>query len=237
MKKINGVLYSVKEEDLNLYHYNNQKFWEGVKVIGRSAFKGLDIKSIIVPDQVGIIEESAFEDCKNLSAVNLKNVRVLSRRAFSGCENLGLVIMHEGLEKIGEGCFYRCKRLEEIKVPSTVNVIDKAAFASSGLTWAILKESSIRCLNNSVFEKCYNLKMATLPSSLRVIRSKAFADCKSLPSLSIPSTVYLENIARDAFIGCDNLDKICYKKHLFGNAFIKIDKVNGNIIDEESENQ
>lgn len=237
MKKINGVLYSVTEEDLNLYHNDNKEFWQGVTAVGREAFKAVNIKSIIIPRQIEYLGEGAFENCKGLEFVNLKSVRVVADRAFSGCENLSQVVMHEGLESIGEGCFFGCKKLEELRIPSSVNVIRKGAFASSGLTWAILKDCNIKILDNCVFEKCYHLKMVMLPESLKVIRPFAFADCKELNSLAIPSGMIFDSVSKNAFKGCDKLDNVYFKKYPFDMAFKNIDKETGNIIEEEVENQ
>ena len=231
MKKINGILYNVTTEDLDLYYNNNEEFWEGVKVIGSGAFKELDIKSITIPRKVEFIGANAFENCKSLTTVNLKNVRTIYDRAFSGCINLQIVIFQEGLESIGEGCFYRCRRLQEIDLPETVNEIKKGAFASSGLARAGLKKCHIKKLENNVFAKCKNLKIVKLPPSLRIIRPYASEDCIELDSLDIPLNMAFESISPNAFIGCNKLNNFCFNQYPYDNVFKKTE----NILEENME--
>ena len=56
---------------------------EGLESIGERWFKNASIKEIVIP----------------------KTVKSIGDNAFYNCENLTSVILQEGLESIGDGCF------------------------------------------------------------------------------------------------------------------------------------
>ena len=99
MKKINGVLTNVTEEDLKLLLENPEEFWKGVTEIGEKCFARLEsLKEIVIPDSVEIIGESAFREC-----INLENIK-----------------LPKNLKDIGNACFLSCKNLKEIEIPDEI---------------------------------------------------------------------------------------------------------------------
>ena len=60
-----------------------------VKVIGKYAFHCCDFDSIILPDQLTVIENKAFFGCRNLMRVTIPpNVQRIGYRAFAFCRSL-----------------------------------------------------------------------------------------------------------------------------------------------------
>ena len=61
----------------------------GVETIGREAFSGVELKTIVIPDSVKKIDNRAFKDCYTLERVVIgKNVVEIGQRAFFGCTRL-----------------------------------------------------------------------------------------------------------------------------------------------------
>lgn len=67
---------------------------------------GLDIKSIVLPNNIKKIDEYAFAECENLTYVKLSN----------------------NLEFIGNGAFEGCKNLKQLNIPKSVKHIEDDAF-------------------------------------------------------------------------------------------------------------
>ena len=82
---------------------------EGLERIGAKCFSNTCVARICVPASVACIGESAFEGCARLCAVTFARGSVLKeigRRAFSGCRALADVAFPEGLERLGDECFF-----------------------------------------------------------------------------------------------------------------------------------
>ncbi|MBQ8448555.1 MAG: leucine-rich repeat protein, partial [Clostridia bacterium] len=63
-----------------------------VQIIGAQAFMGADIKGIIIPGNIEIIENEAFRDCRGLESVALPSgIISIGEDAFRGCEKLATV--------------------------------------------------------------------------------------------------------------------------------------------------
>ena len=61
MKKINGVLYNVNEEDIDLLKKNPTEFWKDVTSIGQYAFEGCEsLTELNIPNSVTSIGDRAF---------------------------------------------------------------------------------------------------------------------------------------------------------------------------------
>ena len=93
---------------------------EGVKVIGESAFKNLDVvEPIVIPESVQTIKDYAFYGIKYKK-----------------------LVLHEGLESIGEEAFYwfdynatndSDKSLQELELPSSLTEVGYSAFNLNNL--------------------------------------------------------------------------------------------------------
>lgn len=129
---------------------------EGVKKVDKYTFQECErLRSVTLPNGIDTIEEKAFEDCKNLRSIELPNsvkeigkwafrsvglevlpniqgVKVIKEGAF-GNLNLTLVRIPEGVKKIDSTSFLGCSRLAQLTIPSSVDSIEKRAFA---LAWS-----------------------------------------------------------------------------------------------------
>ncbi len=120
--------------------------------IAGECFKGLKIKSVIIPNSVTNIGISSFELCKNLSSITFSDsLTDIEASSFNGCTNLTSVILPNSVTKIGDMAFYGCKMLNSITIPE-----------------------SIKSIGWSVFDGCENLVSVSLPDSLKNRESNIF---------------------------------------------------------------
>lgn len=129
---------------------------EGVTKVEYNTFEMCNsLRSVTLPNSINTIEESAFEHCSNLRSIelpssvkeigkkafcssglevlpNIQGVKVINELAFVGL-NLTLVRIPEGVKKIDINSFMGCSRLAQLTIPSSVDSIEKGAFA---LAWS-----------------------------------------------------------------------------------------------------
>lgn len=129
---------------------------EGVKKVEYNTFERCNsLRSVTLPNSINTIEESAFEHCSKLRSIelpssvkeigkkafcssglevlpNIQGVKVINEQAFVGL-NLTLVRIPEGVKKIDINSFSGCSRLAQLTIPSSVDSIEKGAFA---LAWS-----------------------------------------------------------------------------------------------------
>ena len=78
---------------------------EGVNDIGQMAFYQLpNLEEVVLPDSAIEIREYAFKNCTKLTTINLEVVEVIGEGAFYGCTALQNVKFAEGVT-IGDWAF------------------------------------------------------------------------------------------------------------------------------------
>jgi len=137
---------------------------DNVIKIGTSAFRGSQLKKIIIPTGVQTIGDCAFQLCKSLCEVVMSNgVSEIGQSAFSNCTKLKSVIIPFSITKVGDWAFVGCKSLFEFNSPLVTSdkrclVIDGelVAFASAGIIDYVFP-SEIVSYKRTVFD--YNSKL------------------------------------------------------------------------------
>ena len=83
-----------------------------VKVIGAFAFEDFDLKSVVIPEGVEVIEYAAFGG-NNLKSITFpKSLRIIETDSFSG-NYISKIIIPENVEEIGWGAFGNAGMLYE----------------------------------------------------------------------------------------------------------------------------
>jgi len=152
------------------------------------------LTSLTLPVSASSIGDQAFYFCWNLSSINLPN----------------------NLKHIGDYAFYGCYALSSFSALathtrfSTENGIlynknkDTLFLCPNAKTGNITLPASVKHIDKSAFENCYNLTSVTLPASLQSTGSFAFAYCSGISgNLNLPST--LTTLGDGSFYGCYNL--------------------------------
>ena len=97
------------------------KIPEGVKVIGRNAFKGVEKESIEIPSSVVEIENGVFFGCGLRGTLVIPgSVKSIGKYAFTACRGIDSLVVEEGCEKIGTSAFSLCSSLRHVELPSTL---------------------------------------------------------------------------------------------------------------------
>ncbi len=70
-------------------HYTTVCVPNGVRVVQSSAFSGLNVKNVVLPDGLEKIEGNAFKNCVNFKKIFIpKSVKTVEKDAFAGCKLL-----------------------------------------------------------------------------------------------------------------------------------------------------
>ncbi len=89
-------------------------------------------------------------------------------------------IKSASVTKIAAEAFWQNKTMTSITIPSTVKVIDEAAFNEcTGLTKVVIP-SKVKTIGSGAFWYCTNLKTVVIPKSVTKIGSNAFKGCNNL---------------------------------------------------------
>ena len=138
---------------------------EGVKVIGREAFRGMAwITDIALPEGLEEIGDSAFKGCRQLRNINFPDsLRKLGDFAFHRCHSLESVTLPKSVTCLGSGAFLYCDGLKSISAAGVVK-LGAQTFANDTQLCEITFDSNIDCsnFNNDVFTGCLGIKHISL---------------------------------------------------------------------------
>ncbi len=202
---------------------------DGIPVVAiqSSAFIRSNLKKVIIPASVKVIEGSAFMQSTSLESVEMHGVETLGERAFFGCLNLKTVSIASSVRFIGVKAFTGCKALEK-NTYDNANYLGNASDPYVVLMEAVDQEIASckvsegckilyhgcfqNCLKlqtvefaevttqfgNDCFNTCIELTHPVFPRDLEVIGDSAFRSCAKL--LSITIDVKLRKVGDYAFL-------------------------------------
>ena len=105
---------------------------------------------------------------------------------------------------IGNKAFSYCRKLTNVKIPTSVTEIEYSAFSGCSSLTNIDLPPNITCINAFTFSYCTNLKIIIIPSSVTSIGYKAFSGCNNLDVI-INNSKDSVKIEMDAFKGCKSV--------------------------------
>ena len=133
---------------------------KGIEVILSESFAGRqDIEKIVLSDTVKDIGAVAFGECTNLREVVFES------------EN--------NIERIGDGTFILCEKLNEFNFGSKLERIGEMAFWGSGLKKADIPES-VKVIEDTAFWACNNLIEFNVFNKDCIIGKDVIGDCDNL---------------------------------------------------------
>ena len=139
-----------------------------------------------------------------------EGVKRICNGAFEKCKNLQSITLPEGVTSIGNWAFLECEKLRSITLPEGVTSISYMAFMKCESLQNITLPESVTSIGGYAFWECKSLRSITLPDGLTSIGENAFYNCTSLQSITLSDS--LTNVDKDAFKGCKNLKTVIIPK-------------------------
>ena len=132
--------------------------------------------------------------------------------AFYNCDHLEKVVFTDQVTSIGRYAFYGCDALNEIVLPKTITHIDQGAFSYCQYLTKVEIQAPISTLSESLFYRCTRLKGVLLPDTVETISKQVFGFCQSLEELHLP--MHLKHIGEGAFEQCLSLKQVQLPKYV-----------------------
>ena len=133
-------------------------------------------------------------------------VTAFGDQCFYDCRSLTTITIPSSVTSLGDNCFQDCKGLTSIMIPSSVTSLGEGCFCGSDGLTSITIPSSITSLGKYCFSGCSGLTSITIPSSVTSLGDNCFECCKGLTSIMIPSSVI--SLGDHCFQGCSGMTSI-----------------------------
>src|SRR5574344_2180779 len=191
------------------------KLVEGLKEIGENAFKGIQLREIVIPKSMTQISAEAFWDCDVLSRITVNKdnpkyespggcnaiIRKDSDILVLGCAN---TIIPERVKEIGNDAFgERPVAKETLCLPDGLTSIGEWAFFKSDNLFEIIIPRSVTSIGEGAFADCPHLAVVQLLGRIKELKESVFRGCEKLAVVDIPESVSI--IRKKAFDNCKNL--------------------------------
>ena len=139
---------------------------------------------IILPDNLTKMGAYSFVNEKNIrSVVFPTGIKIIDRLSFYGCTNLNDVNFPEGLERI-ESSAFSSTAITSVTLPASLQYLSSAFSSCKNLKTVTIKQG-LEVIGSSTFSGSSSLESVTLPSTVKQINSYAFASCSSLVSVAL----------------------------------------------------
>ncbi|EAX99870.1 surface antigen BspA-like [Trichomonas vaginalis G3] len=182
--------------------------------LGKNVFENCnELTTISMEDSsLTILGDSVFSNCTSLNNIYLPiSLTTIGFSTFSGCTSLTLVLFHDKISSIGNNCFENCN-LEEVDLSICTSLTSISEYCFSGNTHLseIKLPSTISVINSYSFSNT-GILIFTCPLSLEKIYSDSFLSCVSLSTIVIPSECRLSSISGGSFRNCFSIKNITCK--------------------------
>ncbi len=176
-----------------------------------ACFRETLLTSVVIPENVEVINGSAFSGCANLESVVLPdNLKIIESSAFRYCTSLESIDFPESLVEIGNYAFEMCSNLSgEIRLEKNLVFVGKLAFGCTNLTELYYNvpdmeiRDSLRRTEAFGYVGYAGFEKITIGNDVKVLPAGVFKDQKAIEAIVIPDSV--EIIGMDAFKNCTSL--------------------------------
>ena len=200
---------------------------ESVTSISPYLFSGCtSIVDVFFPSSPINVGSYAFKNCPNLkNTIIPAYMETIPNGLFANCPALTDIVIPEGVTSIGAYAFSSCG-IKTVSLPSTLtsvgseamNGASEAVYIPSAKDWIEIQWSgsmdwgNYYCTSNplrsgaTLYINNVPVSEFVIPEGTTTIPQFAFYGCRTITSISIPSTV--TNIGGRAFLNCKNLKRI-----------------------------
>ena len=197
--------YAINSDDLVTL-----KIPSSVKYIGEAGVYHCDaLEEVIISEGMKYIGNISFAYNKSLASITIPDsVTNISWTAFRGCTSLADITLGNGLTSISSNflsdtAYYNNDANWENGVLYVDNYLIEADTSLSG-NYTI--KNGTKCIADNAFYNCKSLASITIPSSVTNIGNNAFCYCTSLSNITIPNSV--TTIGSGSFGYCSSLTNI-----------------------------
>lgn len=219
-------------------------FSEGLRRIGRWAFIGTSIECLEIPASVTEIDEQAFISCDSLKVIKVrKSNKVYDSR--KGCNAIiesatgrllrgseGTTIVPDGVKVISSCAFYGSK-IKKIKLPSSLEAIERGAFMCCKELKKLVIPGSVRRIHYEILMDS-GVEELVVENGVENIPQSAFYGCQKLRYVSLPESLKEFGRYGAVFVDCPELVRVDVDKdneYYYSNGQVLVDKRTKTIID------
>ena len=219
-------------------------FSEGLRRIGRWAFIGTSIECLEIPASVTEIDEQAFISCDSLKVIKVRKSNNVydSRKGcnaiiesatgclLQGCE--GTTIVPEGVKVISSCAFYGSK-IKKIKLPSSLETIERGAFTECKELKKLVIPGSVRRIHYEILMDS-GVEEVIVENGVENIPQSAFYGCPKLRYVSLPESLKEFGRYGAVFVDCPELVRVDVDKdneYYYSNGQVLVDKRTKTIVD------
>lgn len=148
-----------------------------------------EIKDLVIPDGVTIIEPNTFNGFKSIETVTVPaDVDSIGNNAFLGCTNITKVTAHDVASWCGIhfGNTMILQNGTVMMLSNPVCISQNLYIGNDRLTELIIPEG-VEEIGYSAFSRCLGITKVSLPSTLKKVGADAFADCTDIQIANITS--------------------------------------------------
>lgn len=170
--------------------------WCGVKKAGgfissltKVFLNDQEIKDLVIPDGVAIIEPNTFNKFKSIETVYIPaDVDSIGDNAFLGCTNINKVTTHDVASWCGIhfGNTLITQNESYIFLSNPVCISRNLYIGNEQLTELNIPEG-VEEIGFSAFERCLGIIKVTLPSTLKKVGADAFYNCTDIQIVDVTS--------------------------------------------------
>lgn len=128
--------------------------------------------------QLKSLDSFAFAGCVKLKSISIPDsVGIIGRSLFSGDEELEEVKLPAGLKTLTEYTFHNCHKLKKITIPTALEKISYNVFSNCvalDMDPLSFEHTQLKVLGSSCFANCLNLKTIILPPTLKAVADEPF---------------------------------------------------------------
>ena len=179
--------------------------------IGDGAFNNSGLATITLPTGLKSIGQWAFSGCSSLNSVTISStVSTIGYCAFTfdnALESIDVSAQNPYYSSV-DGVLYNKSQQNllcfpggkgtDFEIPSTVSVIDTAAFEGSNMIRNVVIPSSVTTLSPEAFYWCQGLESTEIPASVTSIGGYSFYNCTALTTITVHQSTPVDLMNSDS---------------------------------------
>jgi len=151
-------------------------------------------------------------------------------------ESIEVVIVEEGITKLGENLFYTAERgasrILHVELTYSLISIEFGCFYQCDKLQTVTFGNSLEKIEKEAFARCESLQEVHFPESLKTVEKEAFVSCNALTSVTVPANIL--DINQSLFANCCNLEEVYIYSTTIGDyAFSNCPKLHKVVLSEE----